>query len=35
MEIGVGLGLVAAVSFGVLAAASAFLGSKDKEKEKQ
>lgn len=35
VEIGVGVGLVAAVSFGVLAAASAFFGSKDKEKQKQ
>ncbi|CAM4615777.1 unnamed protein product [Leuciscus chuanchicus] len=33
VEIGVGVGLVAAVTFGVCAVASAFLGSKDKERK--
>ncbi|KAG1962582.1 phospholipase A and acyltransferase 3-like [Pimephales promelas] len=35
VEIGVGVGLFTAVTFGVLAAASAFLGSNDKEKQKK
>lgn len=35
VEIGVGVGLAAAVSFGVLAAAAAFFGSKDKDKQTQ